>query len=200
MKDLRDLIDVDGLEPGEADRLRRVHDLLLLAGPPAELPPALEHPGAPPSAQVVPFPVHRRRWVALGIAAAAAACLVFGGGYLVGHPKSSFSAERIVSMHPVAGGGNALAVLKVAKPDSVGNWPMELVAHGLPEQKQRDAYYELWITRDGKPVLACGSFRVNGETTTVRLSVPYSFKGIDGWVVTAHRPGQSEPGRVILTT
>jgi hypothetical protein len=199
MNDLRDLIDFDNLDPEEEQRLRRVHDLLLQAGPPAELPPALAQPGAPPTAQVVPFPVRRRRWTALAVAAAAAACIAFGGGYLVGNSKNSFPAEHVVSMHPV-GGGAPLAVLKVAKPDSVGNWPMEMVVSGLPEQKARGAYYELWITKHGKPVLVCGSFRVHGKTTTVRLSIPYSLKGIDGWVVTTQRPGEGEPGPVVLTT
>jgi hypothetical protein len=41
---------------------------------------------------------------------------------------------------------------------------------------------------------------VHGKTTTVHLSVPYSFKGFDGWVVTKHVPGQAEPGPVVLTT
>ena len=40
---------------------------------------------------------------------------------------------------------------------------------GLPNQKSRGAYYELWLTKDGKPVAPCGSFRVNAKNTTVRL-------------------------------
>jgi hypothetical protein len=78
---------------------------------------------------------------------------------------------------------------------------MVLEVNGLPQQTDRRAYYELWLTRHGKPVLPCGSFRAAKRTTTVRLSVPYSLKGFDGWVVTregAHDRGQ--PGPVVLTT
>ena len=77
---------------------------------------------------------------------------------------------------------------------------MEMTVTGLPEQPQRAAYYELWLTKNGKPTLPCGTFRVHGKTTTVRFTVPYSLKGVDGWVVTAHQPGEAEPGKVVLTT
>jgi hypothetical protein len=202
MTDFRDLVDVEGLEPDEEARLRRVHDLLLQAGPPAELPPALTTPGAPPSAEIVPFPV-KRRPVALLVAAAAVAAAAFGGGYLAGHSKSSgpaqFASARIVQMRPERG-GTALAVLRVASPDASGNWPMEMTVRGLPQQSQRGAYYELWLTRHGRAAAPCGSFRVHGAATTVRLSVPYPLSRFDGWVVTAQAPGGREPGPVVLTT
>jgi hypothetical protein len=204
MTEFEDLIDVEGLDPVEADRLRRVHDLLLEAGPPAELPPRLERPGEPPSAEIVQFPsLPKRRWAVAAVAAAAVAVAAFGGGYLFGHSKAkpaAFHAERVVEMHPLHAGVAGLAVLKVGNHDSVGNWPMELTAQGLPVQHQRNAYYELWLTQNGTPVLACGVFRVHGKTTTVRFTVPYTFKGIDGWVVTAHAPGAPEPGPIVLTT
>jgi hypothetical protein len=38
------------------------------------------------------------------------------------------------------------------------------------------------------------------RTTTVRLSVPYNFKGFDGWVVTRQDAGAQDPGPVVLTT
>ena len=41
MTNFDDLIDSDDLSPEEELRLRRVHELLLQAGPPADLPPAL---------------------------------------------------------------------------------------------------------------------------------------------------------------
>ena len=197
MKDLHDIIDFDDLDAGERERLERVHALLLQAGPPPELSPALATPEAPPEpARVLQFP--RRRQRVLLLAAATVAAVAFGGGYLAGHP-SSFTAERVVDMHAPSG-GNALAVLKIAKRDSVGNWPMRISITGLPQQKQHAAYYELWLTRKGRPSESCGIFRVHGNTTTVNLSVPYSFKGVSGWVVTEHRPGQPDPGKVVLTT
>ena len=42
MSDFKDLIDADGLDPEEEARLRHVHELLVQAGPPPDLPPALE--------------------------------------------------------------------------------------------------------------------------------------------------------------
>jgi hypothetical protein len=188
VSDLRDLIDFDDLDPEEELRLLRTHDLLLQAGPPAELPPGLVRPGATPTADVVPFPVKRRPLVALLIAAAIAAA-AFGGGYLFGHSKAKpagFSAAHVVDMHPVNGATGQLAVLKVASPDSVGNWPMEMTVRGLPKH--------------GKPLALCGTFRVHGDTTTVRFSVSYQVRKYDGWVVTAQVPGHAEPGKVVLTT
>lgn len=203
-RDLRDLIDTGDLDPIEEDRLRRVHDLLMQAGPPAELPPALANPGEPPSAEIVQFPsLPKRRWAVAAVAAAAVAVAAFGGGYLFGHSKArpaSFNAERVVEMTSPQQGVAGLAVLRVERADAAHNWPMELTVQGLPEQPQRQAYYELWLTKGGKPILVCATFRVHGKSTTVRVSVPYSLKGFDGWVVTSHTPGQAEPGPVVLTT
>ena len=63
-------------------------------------------------------------------------------------------------------------MINIAEKDSVGNWPMQVEVSGLPEQTSRAAYYELWLTHNGKAVAPCGSFRVNAKTTRVRLSVP----------------------------
>jgi hypothetical protein len=41
---------------------------------------------------------------------------------------------------------------------------------------------------------------VHGNTTTVRLTVPYELKDYDGWVVTAQRNEAATPGRIVLTT
>ncbi len=149
---------------------------------------------------MIAFPLFPRRRVGAAAVLAAAVLVVgLGIGYAWGHakaPAASFTAERIVPMH----GRGALAVLRIAKADAVGNWPMQLQVTGLPAQQARDASYELWLTKNGKPEAYCGAFRVHGKTTTVRLSVPYSFRDYDGWVVTAEPPGASAPGRVVLTT
>jgi hypothetical protein len=199
--DFDDLVDREGLAPGEEARLRRVHELLVQAGPPADLPPGLERPPtAPAGAELVQFPLLSRRRLPLAVAAAIAlVVLVFGGGYLVGHANTkpaSFAAKRVVPMH----GGNALALLRLAPKDAAGNWPMELEVENLPTQKDPRAYYELWLTRHGKPLAPCGSFRVTARTTTVRLSVPYDFKRFDGWVVTRQGANDHAPGTVVLTT
>jgi len=206
MSDIGDLIDTDDLDPGEEARLARVHDLLLRAGPPADLPVTLSRPpGEKAGAEVLPFPSLLRRRVAVGAALAATlAAAAFGGGYLFGHAKArpaAFSAERIVPMHgtgPVRGAAE-IGLVKVAPADSVGNWPLEVQVSGLPSQPS-GAYYELWLTRDGRPSLPCGTFRVHGETTTVRFTVPYALGRYAGWVVTSVGAGSAEPGHVVMTT
>jgi hypothetical protein len=72
--------------------------------------------------------------------------------------------------------------------------------HGLPRQANRDAYYELWLTQNGRPTEPCGQFRVHGKTTRVTFSVPWSSNGVDGWVVTSQLPGQQRPGPIVLRT
>ena len=201
MSQFDDMVDRGSLTPEEEARLRRTHDLLVQAGPPPDLPPGLERPPtAPTEAEVVQFPLlPRRRWPLATVAAAALIVLAFGGGYLIGHAKAkptAFDTKRAVPMH----GGNALALLRLAPKDAAGNWPMQLEVNNLPTQTDKRAYYELWLTQNGKPVAPCGSFRVNARTTTVRLSVPYDFTRFDGWVVTTQRVNERRPGRIVLTT
>ena len=187
----------DDLSPDEEARLRRVHDLLLQAGPPPDLPPALERPPTATDAEVVQFPLFpKRRWVATGLVAAALVAAAFGGGYLLGHAKpTGFQTWRVVPMHGAAG----LAILKLGDKDSAGNWPMQLEVSNLPRQPAKQ-YYELWLTRNGKPVAPCGYFRVNSTTTNVRFSVPYDFKRFDGWVITRQAAREHGAGTVVLTT
>ncbi len=196
-----ELVGGDDLTPEEEARLRRVHDLLVEAGPPPELPRTLEQPtAAPDEAEILHFPLPRRLAVTL-LAVAAMLVAGFGIGFLVGHSKArteSFAAERVVSMHGKHAG--ALAVLRIGKKDTVGNWPMQLEVRGLPSQAARDADYELWLTKGGKAVASCGSFRVTGALTSLRLSVPYQFSEYDGWVVTVQPHGDAAPGAVVLTT
>ena len=77
---------------------------------------------------------------------------------------------------------------------------MEIEVNGLPKQPNRGATYQLWLTRSHKPRELCGTFRVSGDPTTVRFSVPYELRGVDGWVVTAQPPNAHAPGAVVLTT
>jgi Anti-sigma-K factor rskA len=196
-----DIVDIEGLSPDEEARLRRVHDLLVQAGPPPDLPPTLEHPATPTEAEIVQFPLlPRRRWAVAFVAAAALALVAFAGGYFLGHSKgkpATFVTQRVVAMH----GKTSLAVLKLGWRDSAGNWPMQLEINGLPKQRDPAAYYELWLTRNGKADTPCGTFRVHGDTTTVRLSVPYSFSNFDGWVVTSQpATDHGAAGPVFLTT
>jgi hypothetical protein len=199
--DFRDLVDTEGLEPDEAERLRRVHDLLVQAGPPPDLPPSLEQTPEAEDAEIVQFPLlPRRRWAVLAVAAAAILLVAFAGGYFFGHSKapSSLEVERVVPMRATT--GDAQGIIRIAGHDDVGNWPMEVEVTGLPKQPNHGSYYELWLTQNGKPTEPCGIFRVGDSTTTVRMTVPYDFSKADGWVVTAQHDGTRAPGPVVLTT
>jgi hypothetical protein len=202
MPDFRDFVDLEGLEPEDEARLRRVHDLLVQAGPPPDLPPSLERTPEAAEAEIVQFPLlPRRRWAVGALVAATLAAIAFGGGYALGHAKGggeSFKVKNVVAMHSTSGGAQGL--VRVSDRDSAGNWPMELEVNGLPKQANRDATYELWLTRGHKPAELCGTFRMSGDPTIVRLTVPYDLKGVDGWVVTAQPPHAREPGPVVLTT
>jgi hypothetical protein len=193
-----DLIGSEGLSPEDELRLRRVHDLLVQAGPPPDLSPELEHVPEPNDPPEVPL-LFRRRKMAVAVLALAAALAAFAAGFAFGHSKgsSSFTAAHTVPMHGTHG---ELAVIKVGNKDPAGNWPMLVEVSGLPQQANEDAYYELWLTRDGRPVVPCGSFRVHGKTTQVRFTVPYALKGYDGWVVTRQSAHVHTPGQVVLTT
>jgi len=196
-----DIVDLEGLSPDEEARLRRVHDLLVQAGPPPDLPPALEHPAAPTEAEIVQFPLlPHRRWAVAFVAAAALALIAFAGGYFLGHSKAkpaAFATQHVVAMH----GQTSVAALKIGSRDSAGNLPMQLEIRGLAKQRDPGAYYELWLTRNGKPDTPCGTFRVHSDTTTVSLSVPYTFANFDGWVVTTQpATDHGAAGPVVLTT
>jgi hypothetical protein len=205
MTDFHDLIDTDDLDDREEERLRLAHDLLVQAGPPPDLPPALQRPPTEErEAEIIAFPLlpRRRAGVAL-ILAAAVAVAAFGGGYLFGHSKakpSAFATQRIVPMHAVGNGvASSVALVRVARPDSNGNTALEFQVTGLAKQPT-GSYYELWLTRKGRPWVSCGTFRVQGRTTTVRFSVPYRLSRYSGWVVSGVTPGRSDPGHAVLTT
>ncbi len=57
MSEFRDIVGTEGLDPDEEARLRRVHDLLVQAGPPPDLPPALERTPEAAEAEIVQFPL-----------------------------------------------------------------------------------------------------------------------------------------------
>lgn len=188
-----DWVDVEGLTEAERAKLERVHDLLVAAGPPAELPSDLVRPPA----QVIQFPLWRRR-PAL-IAASAAAALVaasFAGGFVVGDNNGhGMPTTEVVALH---GGPNALASLRVGQPDAVGNNPMELTVSGLPPLQH--GYYELFMMRHGKPVFPCTGFRVTtGGTMSVHFSVPYTLDPGMKLEITAVQRGTSKwPGRTVM--
>ena len=195
-----DLIGGEGLSAEEEARLRRVHDLLVEAGPPPDLPPALERPAAPGEdvePPEIPVIFRRRRGLA-GVLALAAALAVFAGGYAFGHskaPRAAFVSQRVVPMH---GALNTTGVIRLGRSDDVGNWPM--AGRGdRPARAERPAGVLRALAHPERQ----GGRAVRGvprqrQDDPVRFTVPYSLRGYDGWVVTAqpahvHDPGPRRP-------
>jgi hypothetical protein len=176
------------VEAGDRGRLRRAHDALVAAGPPPELPPALEQPpGRPYEAPIPALPggYPRRRRLPVLVLAAALALVAFGAGYLVGDQPAptAFPQDRSFVMQGTEGAEGASASVIVGPRDEAGNWPMRMTVRdleGLPEGQR----YELLLTRKGKPADSCGVFQVTGDKTVVYLNAPYKFREYDGWVVT----------------
>ena len=185
----------------ERARLRRVHAALVASGPPPELSPLLREPPGRPRADVIPviprgFPP--RRAAAAAVLAAALALAAFGGGYLTG--SDGFRATRVVELRGTEAAPGATASLQLGKRDAGGNWPMVLTVEGL-EPLPRTGYYELYLTRNGKPLAHCGSFDVEDEgRTKVRLSAAYDLGRFDGWVVLKHVPPAPASDEVLLTS
>lgn len=193
-----DLFD-DDVTPEERARLQRAHDLLLEAGPMPELPPELEEPVSPPAADIIPY-FPKRRYAASAVAAAAAVAAAFGGGYLIGHRNTGeFVAKKTVRMHATGAAPQALGSIEIGNGDGKGNWPMIVKVSNLRELPPR-GYYALWLTRNGKPIAPCGTFRAHGANTAVTFTVAYSLKRFDGWVLTLQPPGVHDPGKVLLRT
>ncbi|TMK77666.1 MAG: hypothetical protein E6G45_08645 [Actinobacteria bacterium] len=194
--EFRDLVG-DDLPAEERARLERVHELLMEAGPPPELPPSLAK--APDRATQSPSWLPRRRLGTALALAAAIALIAFLGGYLAGYSHNSFHSSRQVAMHGTSAARLASGLIKLGKPDRGGNWPMIVTVRGLPGVMPR-GYYELYLTRNGKRILRCGSFNPKTGSTSVRFSVPYAIRSSDGWVVTRKDTGERGPETVVLKT
>ena len=126
--------------------------------------------------------------------AAALLAAAFAAGYLVGDGGGP-EVLRSISMSGVGEGQGASATIDVLAVDEAGNYPMDVEVTGLEPNAGSGDWYELWLTKDGKPIASCGRFTVDGGETNVRLSVPYGLRDYDGWIVT--RRGSEEP---LLTT
>ena len=168
----------------ERFRLRGVHDLLVAAGAPPELPPSLETAPAEPHG-TIGF-LHRRRYTAVAATAIAAAVL-FGIGYAVGSRDAPGSPVQTIAM---SGPARATASIALLAKDAAGNWPMTLEVSGLPALPEGETY-TLWLTQDGKLAESCGSFVVATGTTKVPLNAPYRLKQFDDWVIV--RTGSTRP-------
>jgi hypothetical protein len=194
--DFRELVG-DDLPDEERARLERVHELLVAAGPPPELPPALVEPHLDPRDENVQFLPRRRAGLVLGIAAAVGVA-AFLGGFLAGRTKEPFSQVFAVHMQGTAQAANASATIKVGKADEAGNRPLKVVVRGL-KPLPKGQYYEMFLTHGHKAAASCGAFRVVHSGDSVRLNAPYNLRRFDGWVVTLERPG-SQKHPVVLST
>jgi hypothetical protein len=194
--EFRELVGED-LPREEEERLRRVHDLLLAAGPPPELPPHLQEPVEPekPRDNVTYLP-RRRAGLLLGLAAAIALVSLVAG-YVVG-ARNDFKTDFNVPMHSTAAGAGASATIHVGALDSAGNWPLKVEVKGL-KPLPKGAFYEMYLTRGGKPVATCGTFRAV-DSQSVRLNAPYKLNNYDGWVVTREGRGAPRIHSVVLRT
>jgi hypothetical protein len=196
--DLRDLI---GDEGGQDERLVRVHELLVEAGPPPDAVP--QSPQV--AGRVLRARPRRRRWAQLALAAALAS-VALAVGFVAGSRGDGFDAARTISMHGVSPVADASAELAMGEPDENGNIALEMEVKRLPQLPQ-GGWYELYLSKQGVIGASCGTFVTAGDDTTVRLSVGYDLGAwrdadrFDGWVVTAHVPGQPGSGeRILLTT
>jgi hypothetical protein len=193
-----ELVGGDDLSPEETARLERVHDLLIAAGPPPELPPRLAEPTpAPREDSPVAFLPRRRTGLALALAAALA-LVAFVGGFVAGnHRGQQFPTKYSVPMHGTAFASNASAVIKIGSDDSNGNWPLKVTVHGL-KQLPEGQFYEMYLTRHGKAVATCGTFRLTSGDS-VRLNAPYNLRSYSGWIVTREGRGTTTHPVVLRT-
>jgi hypothetical protein len=195
--DLRDLVGANVPEE-ELTSIRRAHELMLAAGPLPELPPSLHDPPAVDDARdaSAAFALLPRRGGRILTLAAAFALLTLVIGYVVGNHRGGFETDYSVAMKGTQAAPRAEGVIRVGHRDSVGNSPLELQVVGLKRLPQH-AYYVLYLTRHRKPAVSCGTFRVHGGATTVRMNAPYRFRSYDGWVVVEHERGQRKSAPVL---
>ena len=195
--DFDELLDAD-VGSGERERLRRVHELLIQAGPPPELAPAVE--AGPTLAMTLGRPRRRlKRRVMLLAAALVVVALAFLGGYIAGNNGGGLAQGQVLKLAGTRIAPRAAASLRILPVDSAGNWPMQLSATGLPKLPARD-YYAVYLVRNGKPFAPCGTFIVRSaeQGVSVTLNAPYRLRSSDSWIVTRELAGVDAPGPVVL--
>lgn len=196
-----DFDDLVGTEAtgAERERLRRAHELLLEAGPPHELTPALQ---TAPNVGARVARLRRRevkRRSVLLLAAALSIAAVFAAGYAVarargGGGQASPQVAARLALVGTSAAPHAQGTLEVWRQEA-GNWPMTLSVAGLPKY----ARYEVYLVRDGRPWGSCGGFRVGTSSgrMTLPLTAPYKLRKGDSWIVTRLVHG-TEPGQTVL--
>lgn len=188
---------VAGLAEADRERLHRVHELLLEAGPPPELPPELARPPGEERLRVQRAPLRAttgRRLAASLVLAGASAAAIFGAGYLVGEGAEpsppvarEFVAEQIVTLTPTSPRFRAFAVVRVGGREN-GNLPLLLTVDGLERLPLGD-YYILYMTKNGRLAVVCGTFNVPGATerTEFEFTVAYDVADFEGFALVEYR-------------
>jgi hypothetical protein len=201
--DFEDLVGGD-VPAEERERLRRTHELLIDAGPPPELSPELENVAWPEDALAPVFGRRGERKQRRPLVLAAALATAVVAGFLLGQVTTSdngtsIDARQTLQLHGTSLASGAFASLKLGKPDAGGNWPMVLSVRGLP-RLPKGGYYDLYLTKGGRPIVSCGTFNVNGETV-VPMSAAYNLERFDknGWVIVRKTPGHFEPTQIVLS-
>lgn len=196
--DFDDLVGKD-VPDEERARLLGAHRLLVEAGPPPELSPELDSVPWPEDSQMPLLKPKQRRPLLL----AAAIATAIGIGFVLGQSTSSSSSSaetvRVVQLAGTPLDSDARGTLKLGKADASGNWPMTLHARGLQELPE-GGYYDLYLTKGGKPVVLCGTFNVKGDEVVVHFSAAYDLGHFDkdGWVITRQLPENHKPTEVVL--
>lgn len=199
--DFDDLVGQD-IPADERARLQRAHELLIEAGPPPELSPGLEPVPWPDDALAPLFGRRRqrgRRPVLLAAALVTAVVVGFVLGQATTSSSTSINARETVQLHGTALARGAVGTLKLGKADAAGNWPMVLQVNGLPKLT-KGGYYDLYLTKSGRPLVSCGTINAKGETV-VRLTAAYNLERFDhnGWVVVRKTPSNNfEASQIVL--
>ena len=196
--DFDDLVGTD-LPDEERARLMRAHRLLVEAGPPPELSPELDSVPWPEDSQMPLLKPKQRRPLLLAAAVATAIGLGFILGQSTSTSSSSMQTVRVVRLAGTNLDSDARGTLELGKADAGGNWPMKLHARGL-QQLPEGGYYDLYLTKGGKPVVLCGTFNVKGDEVVVKFTAAYELDHFDkdGWVITRQGPENHEPTEVVL--
>jgi hypothetical protein len=182
----------------ERERLLRVHELLLAAGPPPEISPEIASPTLAMTLARPPRQRHRR--LALLAAALATLALAFFAGYATGNKRrEALPAGHTLKLVGTMLAPSAQASLQIEPVDAAGNWPMKLGVSGLPKLPPK-GYYTVYLMREGKPYAPCGAFVVVApdRAVTVWLNAPYRLRHGDWWAITKQMPGHHEPGPLVL--
>jgi hypothetical protein len=175
--DFDELVGED-LDARERERLHRVHELLVAAGPPPDPAPGA---AAPSTAGPVRLPTRRRG--ALLALAAALGVLLFAVGVVVGTSRDEPGTWDVITMVGTPAAADASASIELFDADEAGNWPMEVRVEGLPPSPGGRSF-ELWLTRERQPTVLCGSFLTGPDgTAVVPMNAPYRLKEFDGWIV-----------------